>query len=320
MAPPVQRSSPINSDENQIKPMNAAIIPRVRVAPQPTPSAAQLSRGLETSVSSLNLKENAVVANGMPDQEPSSTLRPALRHDDEKTNLSSSSTKPASLDGKSVTSGTTFAMDEKESLRPDDSASVKAAEDDDSGPASGAPSSRIGSEAGGRVFQDQFNEIYGGIGPGAQPGIPSNRRQIPGIEEEAPQMPPVSVVPTMIAPNIIPLPDVVQNNGSTFSPFDYQDPDEKLFEALESPKDRLFLLRLEQDVITFIMDPKYVQIIVSKLSSNIVLSEPLILDLPPCNSFCRLLAHKLADYYALTHFVDNAVSAVRLYRTPYCRL
>ena len=43
------------------------------------------------------------------------------------------------------------------------------------------------------------------------------------------------------------------------------------------------------------------------------------MDLPPCNSFCRLLAHKLADYYALTHFVDNAVSAVRLYRTPYCR-
>ena len=45
-----------------------------------------------------------------------------------------------------------------------------------------------------------------------------------------------------------------------------------------------------------------------------------MIDLPPCNSFCRLLAHKLADYYALTHFVDNAVSSVRLYRTPYCRV
>lgn len=51
----------------------------------------------------------------------------------------------------------------------------------------------------------------------------------------------------------------------------------------------------------------------------ILSSEPMI-DLPPCNSFCRLLAHKLADYYALTHFVDNAVSSVRLYRTPYCRM
>ena len=45
-----------------------------------------------------------------------------------------------------------------------------------------------------------------------------------------------------------------------------------------------------------------------------------MIDLPPCNSFYRLLAHKLADYYALTHFVDNAVSSVRVYRTPYCRM
>ena len=85
--------------------------------------------------------------------------------------------------------------------------------------------------------------------------------------------------------------------------FLYREPDEKLFEALESPKDRMFLLRLEQDIINFIKDS----------------TEPKI-DLPPCNSFCRLLAHKLADYYALTHFVDNAVSSVTLYRTPYCRV
>ena len=41
--------------------------------------------------------------------------------------------KPPSIDGKSITSGTTFALDEKESLRPDDSASVKAAAEDDDG-------------------------------------------------------------------------------------------------------------------------------------------------------------------------------------------
>ena len=33
-----------------------------------------------------------------------------------------------------------------------------------------------------------------------------------------------------------------------------QTPDEKLLEALESPKDRIFLLRLEQDVIKFVKD------------------------------------------------------------------
>jgi hypothetical protein len=62
-------------------------------------------------------------------------------------------TKPPSLDGKSITSGTTFALDEKESLRPDDSASVKAAEDDDtfSGRGSIVAGSRIGSEAAGEL-------------------------------------------------------------------------------------------------------------------------------------------------------------------------
>ena len=43
-----------------------------------------------------------------------------------------------------------------------------------------------------------------------------------------------------------------------FSLFYRQTPDEKLLEALESPKDRIFLLRLEQDVIEFVKDSKYV--------------------------------------------------------------
>ena len=44
------------------------------------------------------------------------------------------------------------------------------------------------------------------------------------------------------------------------------------------------------------------------------------LELPPSNAFGRLLAHKLGDYYHLTHFVDNNVTSVRLHRTPFCRL
>ena len=72
--------------------------------------------------------------------------------------MSDLGTKPPSLDGKSITSGTTFALDEKESLRPDDSASVKAAEDDDtfSGRGSIVAGSRIGSEAAG-MDQDPFS-------------------------------------------------------------------------------------------------------------------------------------------------------------------
>lgn len=49
--------------------------------------------------------------------------------------------------------------------------------------------------------------------------------------------------------------------------------------------------------------------------------EPFI-DLPPSNSFCRMLTHKLADYYHMTHQVDAGavLGAVRIFRTPFCRL
>lgn len=42
------------------------------------------------------------------------------------------------------------------------------------------------------------------------------------------------------------------------------------------------------------------------------------MDLPPCNSFCRMLTHKLADYYHMTHSFEQG--AVRIFRTPFCRV
>jgi hypothetical protein len=261
--------------------------------------SAQLHREMQNSMSRLTLGErNHPQASSDADV----VTRAGLRFDDELTHISCSSTKQTSSDSRSATSGATFALDEKESLRPDDSASTKAAEDEDSfsGAASGAPSSRVGSEAGGRAFRDQFNEISERIGPGLHRLQSMNRRGIPGIVEEGPQPPLASHAPTLPAPTTGV--DGLAANGSSIV-IEYMGPDEKLFEALDSSKDRLFLIRLEQEVISFIKDSK----------------DP-ILDLPPCNSFCRLLAHKLADYYALTHYVDNAVSSVRLYRTPYCRI
>ena len=264
------------------------------------PSAAQLQRELQGSMTRLEIGGNTNPHNPMASN---NTGRPGLRFDDDQTQISCSSTKPASSDSRSATSGVTYAMDERESLRPDDSASTRAAEDEDSfsGPASGAPSSRVGSEVGGRAFQDQFNEISGRIAPGLHRLQSSYRRGIPGIAEETPQPTIDPLIPTLPAPMNGPESLVISENPS-FPP-GYSEPDEKLLEALESSKDRLFLMRLEQEVITFVKDS----------------TEP-TLDLPPCNSFCRLLAHKLADYYALTHYVDNAVTSVRLYRTPYCRI
>ncbi|KAF4628086.1 hypothetical protein G7Y89_g10070 [Cudoniella acicularis] len=158
-------------------------------------------------------------------------------------------TKPPSLDGKSITSGTTFALDEKESLRPDDSASVKAAEDDDtfSGRGSIVAGSRIGSEAAGRAYRAQFYEA-----PDRRMQ-PMPERQSQGVN--TPQSGSSDQQTTddgksnkpLIGPSGVP---------DAFNLFYRQTPDEKLLEALESPKDRIFLLRLEQDLQKFVIDSK----------------------------------------------------------------
>ena len=322
MAPPIRDRPLIVGRENEEPSKASSPIRSSQASKVESTSAPPLHKELQSPMSRLTVKDSPLAMSALNDQQKSNISRAGLRLDDEQTQISSSSTKPASLDGKSTTSGTTFALDEKESLRPDDSASVKAAEDEEfgSGPASGAQNSRVGSEAGGRAFQIQFCEVTESIGSGSHRIHQPGRRIIAGIEEEGPQMtrPPLPL--TLPAPVNLPGHDAIALNGPTID-YKYQDPDEKLFEALESPKDRLFLLRLEQEVITFVKDSQYALATKNsdKEHADVHPREPMI-DLPPCNSFCRLLAHKLADYYALTHFVDNAVSSVRLYRTPYCRM
>ena len=44
------------------------------------------------------------------------------------------------------------------------------------------------------------------------------------------------------------------------------------------------------------------------------------MDFPPNNSFCRMLTHKLADYYHMTHSFEAVQGSVRIYRTPFCRV
>lgn len=252
MAPPIHHGPLIVGRENErpSKTLSPSQASKVE-----SPMATQLQ--LQTSMSRLAVKESPLALNALNDQQKSNISRAGLRFndDDHQTQISSSSTKPASLDGKSTTSGTTFALDEKESLQPDDSASVKAAEDEDfgSGPASGAQNSRVGSEAGSRAFRDQFCEVTESIGSGSHRMHPLGRRTIAGIEEEGPQMTRSPLTSALPAPVNLHGPDIIAPNGATID-YKYQEPDEKLFEALESPKDRLFLLRLEQEVITFVKD------------------------------------------------------------------
>ncbi|KAL5606069.1 hypothetical protein BROUX41_006161 [Berkeleyomyces rouxiae] len=198
--------------------------------------------------------------------------------DSHRTDCSELGTKPPSLDGKSVTSGTTttFALDEKDSLRPDDSASVQAAADDDDSSIRGSllASSRA------PPFYPRASIDARTPGGNAQIHTPSD-----------PDSDPASVA--------------AEVPSNTLNNIYQQAPDDKLLEAIESAKDRQFLLRLEVDVINFVQESK----------------EP-YMDLPPSNSFFRMLTHKLADYYHMTHSYekDNGPGFVRIFRTPFCRV
>ncbi|KAI1806808.1 hypothetical protein F4811DRAFT_103672 [Daldinia bambusicola] len=204
-------------------------------------------------------------------------------------------TKAPSIDGKSITSGTTFALDEKESLRPDDSASVKAsAEDDESFSIRGSliANSRIGSEVA-RIHRLRIGDM------------PERRivQILPELQDKGistPQSGVSSQQPPAEQPQTL---GIVNGSSDAFTSTYGQNPDEKLLEAMQSPKDRIFLLRLEQEVINFVQSSK----------------EP-YMDLPPNNSFCRMLTHKLADYYHMTHSFEAIQGSVRIFRTPFCRV
>jgi hypothetical protein len=175
----------------------------------------------------------------------------SVTSDESTTQLSSSddSAKPPSLDGKSVASVTTFAMDEKESLRPDDSASVLAIEDDDiySPPGSAPIDSRLGSDTGARAFRDQLLEITAG-GSALHQSIPTSR---PDSATNAPvgtlYVPPPVGSPAALAGFVQPPTNIGRPEDVLADP--------KLLEALNNPRDRIWVLKLEQDIIDFVKDP-----------------------------------------------------------------
>lgn len=169
-------------------------------------------------------------------------------HSNTQLSASDTFTQNASVEGKSATTATTYALDEKDSLRPDDSASIKAAaeeEDPFSGSGSTAAGSRFGSDTGARAFQDQlhgFEQIVPLTIP--EPKSSNGHFVVPGGG---------SVFTASLAPNegqvgSVPVP--VQSQLSLFH--SHPTPDDKLFEALASQTDRLFVMKLEQDIIDFI--------------------------------------------------------------------
>lgn len=204
---------------------------------------------------------------------------------------SSSLNKPQSFDTKSLASVTTFAMDDKESIRPDDSASVRAV-DDENPHAALSRNSSFQHDNDQPLHRTSRTFPSNVIIPGrrfptlANPPRFGNLPISPVLESQDLQMPKAAV--QVMSPNDPREPTtIVQAN-----------PDEKLMDALASAKDRLPLLQLEERLLVFLRSD----------SSN-------ALDLPPQNSFSRLLTHKLADYYGLAHDVTNDNASVRIYRS-----
>ena len=213
---------------------------------------------IQHSMSRLDVKDTPAPSKSLNEQAKSNIKRAGLRLDDDATQISSS-TNANSTDGKSVASGTNFTFDEKESLRPDDSASLQAGDDDEigSGPVSGAPNSRPGSDSGGRAFHEQFDEVSANARLGPPRPHPHPLRQgldaQPQDEAGHANAGPVSAV---VQVQMLPQPVEAASQRPPMSFADSQ-PDPKLFEAFDSPKDRVFLLRLEQDIIEFISSSRW---------------------------------------------------------------
>lgn len=250
------RSGPVMAEHTAVS--NGAHT-ATEAAPPPLPTTtdglassgeAQLVDGLQKL--RVEQKAPSLVVNGTNSASTGVSSKVQTPSDDASQKGDSNSdlgTKPPSLDGKSITSGTTFnALDEKESLRPDDSASVQAAaEDDDAFSIRGSliAGSRMGSELAGRVHRIQLGDMP-----------PRSIAHQHVIVESGNQG---IITPQSATSEQLPVTDakiVLVSATSTPSGLYGQNPDEKLLEAMRDQKDRLFLLKLEEMVIEFVQDSK----------------------------------------------------------------
>jgi len=157
-------------------------------------------------------------------------------------------------DTKSVTSRTTLALDEKDSLRPDDSASMQAVPDQDTLSPRGSviAESRIASDLDDGAFHDQLKEIDHNAPAESSCGIPAISGAEHGLAQNAGGL--LFTDPMSHTLNVEGPVDAISCRRPP--PGWHNPPDEKLLEALESPKDRLFVLKIEQDIIDFVRDSR----------------------------------------------------------------
>ncbi|KAJ9603488.1 hypothetical protein H2200_012266 [Cladophialophora chaetospira] len=286
----IDEKKPRHSDSNSSKHTQSNVLKSPPTSPRKFESEPKTVEKplhpeyVTTAIEGLSLVKDANAASGgMQSAGSGESL------EDDQSHLSNSSLKQQSFDTKSMASVTTFAMDEKESIRPDDSASVRAVEDDETSNAPtreemSATHSRNAlrpSTSGVTIAARRYHTLTL-TNPPRFGDLP-----IPTIQAEMNEQPPPSEVSSE-------QPSEVHERAHSLPVA----PDEKLLDALASPKDRLPLLQLEE---------KFLGLIASQTMQFV--------DLPPQNSFARLLAHKLADYYSLAHHINEDGTSIRVFQT-----
>ena len=161
---------------------------------------------------------------------------------------SGNSTKRSTGDDRSTESGTASILDEKESLRPDDSASLKASDDED--PSNVSQSLGLEDSQGGdsKIIapKDEMSAIR------SAPRLDQTHETWqPGALQKvtSPEIQKATYLNQQVSESI-----TAENLTATQS---QAMPDEKLLEALQTPRDRVFILKLEQDIMHFIQNSKY---------------------------------------------------------------
>jgi hypothetical protein len=213
-------------------------------------SPASISTDAQVENASASSRASQISATSASDSRPSEVLTKTLPMDDGSTQVSSSnsSAKLPSFDKQSIASGTTFALDEKESLRPDDSASIRAIDEEDvfSAPGTGATGSRVGSDTDARAFSEQLHQIAVMAPRGGPPPVTIMRPNITFGDMPMNMATPQPQILTAGGGGSVAMPPIRAAPS----------PDEKLLEAIEAPRDRVYVLKIEQDILDFLNNDK----------------------------------------------------------------
>lgn len=225
---------------------NGATAPAVKLEGDGGKELANSIADISSSIEGIALVKEASMAEKMPKLNSGTDST-----EDDQSHVSNSSSKPQSFDTKSLASVTTFALDEKESIRPDDSASVRAAEEDDftHGQQFITGGTHMTSEQAALAARENPRFV-------AQNSLAVRRYPTLTIANQ-PRFGDLPLTPILTSED--PRPQKLLSPG----PIDEQIPhsrlptlavvpDEKLLDALATPKDRLPLLQLEERIIAFI--------------------------------------------------------------------